>query len=49
MGRMLVFILKELLKIKNKYNYKVPLLILEHRTFKKNDEFTSSSILRVND
>jgi hypothetical protein len=49
MGRLLVFMLKEIIKIKNKYNYKVPLLILEHRTFKKNEEFTSASILRVNE
>ena len=41
--------MKELLKIENKYGYKVPLLIAEHKSVKKNDTCVQISVLRLNE
>jgi hypothetical protein len=49
LGQLLIYILKEVLTIENKYGYKVPFLISEHRSIKQNEEFTTLSILRVNE
>jgi hypothetical protein len=35
LGTLLIYILKEVLTVDNKYGYKVPLLISEHRSIKK--------------
>jgi hypothetical protein len=49
LGRLIVYLLRELLKIENKYGYKVPLLIAEHQTTRKNDQVTMTGILRLNE
>ncbi len=37
LGHLIIYILKEVLTIENKYGYKVPLLSSEHRSTKKKD------------
>lgn len=49
LGNLIVYLLRELLKIENKYGYKVPLLIAEHRTTRKNDQLIFTNILRLNE
>lgn len=49
LGHLIVFFLKELLKIENKYGYKVPLLIKEHRSNKTATGMVMVSILRLNE
>ena len=49
LGQLIVFILKEVLTIQNKYGYKVPFITSEHRSIKKQDEFMKVSILRINE
>lgn len=40
--------MKEIIKIKNSTGYKVPLLHLEHKYFKKNGDFKYDKRLKVN-
>ena len=48
LGKILIYIIKEVLTIDNKYGYKVPLITSEHKATKKQEEFFSVSILRIN-
>lgn len=49
LGHLIIYILKEVLTIENKYGYKVPLLSSEHRSTKKKDQFSKVAILRINE
>ena len=49
MGELLVTLLRELLKVKNKHGYAVPLLHLEHRFVQKDSKYQAHSVLRINE
>lgn len=48
-GSMLIYLMKEIIKIKNKSGYRIPLLSLEHKLFKKDQDVVSIKILRINE
>ena len=49
LGQVLIYMLKEVLTVSNKYGYRVPLITSEHRLLKRQEEFVSISILRINE
>lgn len=48
-GTVLIYLMKEIIRIKNKSGYKVPLLFLEHKLQKKDGDVLSIKLLRINE